>query len=160
MIETGLKEHILIRKIYSDDPIPYWLLLDADPSMNAILKYLEYSEIYIALLNSKIIAAIVLCPLDTETMEIKNIAVDYTLQGKGIGQWLLEHATHIATSKKRKTLIIGTSNSSVGQLYLYQKAGFEITDIRYNYFLNHYPEPIFENGIQCKHMFMLAKYIG
>ena len=36
----------------------------------------------------------------------------------------------------------------------YQKLGFNMTEIRRDYFTQNYPEPIWENGIQCKHMIM------
>jgi ribosomal protein S18 acetylase RimI-like enzyme len=157
MIDAELVKDLVIREINSDDAIPYGLLLDADPSRNAISKYLKSSEIHIALLKGKIIATLVLYPLDATTVEIKNIAVDSKLQGKGIGQLLLENARRIAVTKNARTIVIGTSNSSVGQLYLYQKAGFEITDIKRNFFLDNYSKAIFENGIQCKHMIVLTK---
>ena len=159
MIDTELLRNICIRRIRSDEPIPFRLLLDADPSWNAVSKYLESSEIHIALLNNKIIASMVLYPLDQATLEIKNIAVASEFQGRGIGQRLLKEATQIAVAKTASNIIIGTSNSSIGQLYLYQKTGFEITDIKYNFFLDNYPEPIIENGIQCKHMIMLRKFV-
>jgi ribosomal protein S18 acetylase RimI-like enzyme len=54
------------------------------------------------------------------------------------------------------TLEVGTGNSSIGQLALYQKCGFRITGIDYNYFIRHYDEPIFENGIPCRDMIRLA----
>ena len=157
-MEATLKE-ISIRQLGKNETIPWELLLDADPSMDAISKYLDSSEIYIALLNERVIAILVLYPQDEDTVEIKNIAVEERLQNKGIGRLLLDNAMQIALSKGVKKIIIGTSNASIAQLYLYQKSGFEITGIKHNFFLDNYPEPIFENGIQCKHMIMLTKQL-
>ena len=156
-MDSELLTEILIRLLTKTEPVPYELLLDADPSKDAVAKYLDLSEIYIALLKGKVIATFVLYPLDADTIEIKNIAVDENLQGRGIGKLLLHHATQIAISKGTKNLVIGTANSSIAQLYLYQKTGFEITSIKHNFFIDNYPEPLFENGIQCKHMLMLTK---
>jgi ribosomal protein S18 acetylase RimI-like enzyme len=150
---------ILIRPLGKNERIPYELLLDADPSMDAISKYLPSSDIYVALLEGSVIATFVLHPLDADTMEIKNIAVEEQLQNKGIGKLLLNKATQIAIDKGAKSIVIGTSNASVAQLYLYQANGFEITGIKHNFFPENYPEPIFENGIQCKHMLMLTKRV-
>ena len=152
-----LKE-ILIRQL-DKEPIPYELLLDADPSMEAIEKYLPFSEIHVGTLKSKVIGTIVLYPLNANELEIKNIAVEESLQGNGIGGLMLKYATEIAIVKRAKSLVIGTANSSVAQLYLYQKNGFETTGIKQNFFLDNYPLPIFENGIQCKHLIMLAKQL-
>lgn len=159
MVDTELLKNIVIREIHANESLPYELLLDADPDWNAISKYLESSEIHIALLKGDMIASIVLYALNADTIEIKNIAVTHRFQGRGIGQLLLEHAVRIAMAKNARNLIIGTSNSSIGQLYLYQKAGFEMTEIKPNFFLDNYPEPIFENGIRCRHMIILRKAI-
>ncbi|MNE59655.1 putative N-acetyltransferase YvbK [compost metagenome] len=107
--------------------------------------------------ETAIIGVYALLPLDNGVAEIKNIAVHNDCQGKGIGKLLLNNAIQVASEKQFETLIIGTANSSVGQLYLYQKCGFEIASIKKNFFLENYPDPIFENGIQCKHMIIPAK---
>jgi ribosomal protein S18 acetylase RimI-like enzyme len=150
---------ILIRPLDKGEAIPYELLLDADPSMDAISKYLASSDIYVASLAGRVIATFVLHSPNADTIEIKNIAVEEQLQNKGIGKLLLTNATQIAIEKGATSIVIGTSNASVAQLYLYQKDGFEITGIKQNFFPENYPEPIFENGIQCKHMLMLTKRI-
>ena len=154
-----LLKEISIRQLHPSETIPYTLLQDADPSLEVISHYIQASEIYLAFLRHEVIGVFVLYPVDAQTLEIKNIAVEESLQGNGIGTLLLDRATHIASTKKFKTLVIGTSNASIGQLYLYQKNGFEMTGIKTDFFLDHYPEAIFENGIQCKHMIMLAKQL-
>ena len=158
-IDHDLLKYITFRKIQLDEPLPYRLMLDADPSWNAISKYLAFSEIHIGLFNHEIIASIVLYMPDKDTLEIKNIAVDERFQEKGIGRMLLVYATRISIKKEIRTMMIGTSNASISQLYLYQKAGFEMTEIKLNFFAYNYPEPIYENGIQCRHMILLKKYL-
>jgi len=148
---------VSIHKLKQAEEIPYDLLLLADPYQAAIDKYLSASEIYIASLSTKVIGLYVLYPAGAGTIEIKNIAVEESLQGKGIGKQMLGHAAEICRSKGIDTLIIGTANSSIGQLFLYQQQGFEIFDIKRDFFLDNYIEPIFEDGIQCKHMIMLKK---
>ncbi len=51
---------------------------------------------------------------------------------------------------------IGTGNSSVNQLSLYQKCGFRITGIEHDYFTKHYEEEIVENGLLCRDMIRLS----
>jgi ribosomal protein S18 acetylase RimI-like enzyme len=156
---TNILNDITIRQLDESESIPYTLLLDADPSMEAIDRYLHSSEIYVGLLADKIIATFVLHQNDKDTLEIKNIAVEEKFQNKGIGKLLLNYASQMAAGKSVTRLVIGTSNASIAQLYLYQNAGFEITGIKHNFFLDNYPEPIFENSIQCKHMIMLTKQL-
>ena len=92
----NLLEQLSTRQLNKEEAMPWELLLDADPSMDAIAKYLDASDIYIAVLNEEIVGTFVLYPIDTTRIEIKNIAVLEQFQGKGIGQWLLKEASSIA----------------------------------------------------------------
>jgi N-acetylglutamate synthase-like GNAT family acetyltransferase len=147
----------LVRKLNKDEEIPYELLLLADEAIEAINKYINDSDIYIAERDDKIIAIYVLQKITNDTIEIKNIAVDRKYQGQGIGTFLLADASERAKAQEVKNIIIGTGDASIKQLYLYQKEGFEIFDIKNRFFLDNYPEPIYENGIRLKHMIMLKK---
>lgn len=104
-----------------------------------------------------IIGTIVFQPLMNNLSEIKNVAVLPEFQGQGIGEYLIENVIQIARQMNFKTIQIGTANSSVGQLYLYQKLGFDISEIRKDFFIKNYKESIYENGIQVKHMIMLMQ---
>ncbi|MEJ8844329.1 GNAT family N-acetyltransferase [Lacibacter sp. H375] len=153
-------QRITFEKLGKDDQVPYELLLLADPSKDLINEYLKRSEIYTARKNDETIGVIVLLPLTTETVEIKNVAVKPEFQGQGIGSLLIENAVQVALLNKQRSICIGTANSSVGQLYLYQKLGFEITGIKRHFFTNNYAEPIYENSIQAKHMLVLTRQLN
>ncbi len=148
---------ITFLKLTKDTPPPYELLLLADPSKDLVDEYLKQSDVFVARQNGETVGVVVLFPLTAESAEIKNIAVKPELQGQGIGSFLIENVLKAAASSKLRSIVIGTANSSIGQLYLYQKLGFEITEIRKNFFTDAYPEPIYENGLQAKHMIMLTK---
>jgi ribosomal protein S18 acetylase RimI-like enzyme len=148
-----------IRRLRPAEDIPYTLLMEADPSRKLIDGYLPSSKIYIASLDDTIVGVYVLCPVNSEVVEIKNISVNDEHQEKGIGTLLLHDACRRAKENHFKEIIIGTGNTSIGQLYLYQKVGFDIMSIKRNFFIDNYPEPIFENGIQVKHMIVLTKKI-
>lgn len=147
----------MIRLLEKDKPIPYDLLLLADETIESIDKYIHQSDIYVLEQDKAMIAVFALQTIDSNTAEIKNIAVDTAFQGQGIGQRLLKDAINLAKEKGFKRLIIGTGDAGIQQLYLYQKVGFEIYEIKHRFFLDNFPEPIFENGIQLKHMIMLKK---
>jgi len=152
-------ENKKVRQLGKNEQIPYDLLLLADESMEAINKYIYDSDIYILEIENKILAVYVLQLLKKDEIEIKNIAVDKDYQGQGIGKFLLRDATNKAKEQGFKTMLIGTSNASFKQLYIYQKSGFEIYDIKENFIINNYPKPIYENGLLLKHMIMLRKTI-
>lgn len=133
------------------------LLLLADPSREIVEEYVHRGECFVAENEGRIIGVYVLLPTRPETVELVNIAVIETEHGKGIGKQLVMNAIEVAKSKGYKTMEVGTGNSSIGQLALYQKCGFRITSIDIDFFIRHYPEEIFENGIQCRDMIRLSQ---
>ena len=154
-----MSQPITITKLNRDDKIPYELLLLADPSKDLVDEYLKQSEIFTARKNDETPGVVVLFPLTTETVEIKNIAVKPAFKGLGIGSYLIENVIQIASHNTQKSICIGTANSSVGQLYLYQKPGFEITEINKDYFTKNDADPIYEHCIQAKHKLMLTRQL-
>lgn len=147
-------------RLNSNEQIPYELLLLADPSKKFVDEYLPSSYVFIAKDNHEIVGVVVVLPLREDLMEIKNIAIKPELQGRGIGSYILHNIVNIAAELGYQNICIGTANSSIGQLYLYQKHGFEIADIKRNFFTDNYAEPIYENGIQAKHLLMLTRQLS
>lgn len=137
------------------------LLLLADPSRDLVDAYLKRGSCLVAEMDDgQIIGVYVLLELTAETVEIVNVAVAEPNQGKGIGKQLVNHAIHHARSLGYVTIEIGTGNSGIGQLALYQKCGFRMTAIDHDFFTRNYPEAIYENGIQCRDMIRLSQTIG
>ncbi|MGN7478599.1 GNAT family N-acetyltransferase [Solibacillus silvestris] len=132
------------------------LLLLADPSEESISKYIDISEVYIAIEREEIIGVYVLNEIAPSRAELMNIAVADSHQGKGIGKALVYHAIRAAKEKGMESIELGTGNSSIQQLALYQKCGFRMKGIIHDYFVQNYEEPIFENGIQCRDMVRLV----
>ena len=131
------------------------LLLLADPSEKLVREYLGRGYLFVLFDEDVPCGVIHLDPQNKESIEIKNVAVAEPVQGRGLGTMLLHHAIAFCRQEGYKKVIIGTGNSSTGNLYLYQKLGFRIVSIRRDFFVLHYDEPIFENGIQCRDMLML-----
>ncbi len=146
-------EHVL------PNEAPLQLLLLADPSERQLKSYLHRGIIYVAKRLEDVIGVYVLLETRPSTMEIMNIAVSEKEQGKGIGKQLLQHAIRTAKEQNMHTLEIGTGNSSVSQLTLYQKCGFRIFSIDFDYFSKHYEEEIMENGIVCRDMIRLTMHL-
>ncbi|RWS43071.1 GNAT family N-acetyltransferase [Bacillus mycoides] len=146
---------VVIERILKE-AIPKSLLLLADPSERQIDAYVQRGFTYIAKQEERIIGVYVLLETRPKTMEIMNIAVVEHMQGKGIGKGLLLHAIEKAKEYNMYKLEVGTGNSSISQLALYQKCGFRIFSIDFDYFSKHYEEEIIENGIVCRDMIRLA----
>lgn len=146
-----------IRQISSNDQLPLDLLLSADPSERIVRSYLQRGECYIGEIDNQVVGVYVLLPTRPKTIEIVNIAVVDFFQNKGFGKQLISHAIDQSIKKKYTHIEIGTGNSSVNQLALYQKLGFRITSIDFDFFKEHYEEEIIENGIVCRDMIRLSK---
>ena len=133
---------------------PYELLLLADETKEAIDRYLFQSDAYVALLYGEIVGVFCLYEIDSQTVELKNIAVAETYQNQGLGGEILKYIKEISKSKYRE-IIVGTGDFSFSQIHFYEQNGFKKFGIREFFFLENYPEPIIENGIQLKDMILL-----
>jgi N-acetylglutamate synthase-like GNAT family acetyltransferase len=155
-----MKNSYPIRKLKDFEEIPYQLLLLADETKEAIDKYILDSEIFVMEKHDEIIALYALKAINTKQIEIKNIAVSTNLQGKGIGSFLLNDAFERAKDLGFQSLLIGTGDASLRQLTLYQREGFTKYEVINDFFIDNYPEAIFENGRQLRDMVVLEKRIN
>ena len=146
-----------IRELDVNEEPPIDLLLLADPSRKLIEEYLKRGVCYVAENNKELIGVYVLLPTRPESVELVNIAVSESEQGRGIGKQLLMDAIQKSKIRGYKTIEVGTGNSSIGQLALYQKCGFRITSVDSDFFIRHYEDKIFENGIWCRDMIRLSQ---
>lgn len=144
-----------IKKLDSGKLIPYDLLLLADPSIEAIDDYIHRGECYGAYMDNDLVGVCVTIRTRPLTLEVINVAVKEAYQGKGIGKKLILNVIDMARKSNIKVLEVGTGNSSINQLALYQKCGFRIVGIDKDYFKIHYKERIIENGIECVDMVRL-----
>ena len=158
---TGKREseNQIIRKLGKDERIPYDLLLLADPTEQAINKYIFTSDIYVLEHDNNITGIYVLLATSTEEIEIKNIAVVTNCQGRGMGKLMLRDAALRAKGNGFRVIVVGTGDASIGQLRLYQEEGFQVSGVRKNFFVDNYPEPIYEEGKQLKDMVILRKLL-
>ncbi|KAA0011861.1 GNAT family N-acetyltransferase [Billgrantia pellis] len=145
---------MLIQSVPSAEA-PLDLLLEADPSLDAIKRYLEHSMCQVATIEGKTVGAYVIQSMGNGVCELMNIAVAPAYQGKGIGTKLLEHAVHMSRELGARRLELGTGTFGY-QLAFYQRVGFRVVAVERNYFLTHYDEPIYENGIQHQDRLRLA----
>ncbi|WIV13722.1 GNAT family N-acetyltransferase [Proteiniborus sp. MB09-C3] len=147
---------VIVKQLGNDDKIPYELLLLADPSIEAINDYVHRGGCYAAYVNNIAIGAYVIIKTRPLTLELVNIAVSEAYRGKGIGKMLILSAIDMAKNEKAKVLEVGTGNSSISQLALYQKCGFRVVGVDRDFFKKHYKEKIIENGIECVDMIRLS----
>lgn len=146
---------IIIESLEEKNKAPMDLLLLADPSEEMIREYISGGECHVAKNKDEIVGVLILLRTRPHTMEIMNVAVKQEAQNKGVGRRLILHAIAEAKRAGAKTIEIGTGNPGVGQMLLYQKCGFRIVGVEFDYFRNNYRERIYENGIECRDMIRL-----
>lgn len=153
---TRHMDDMTIRQLRADEALPLELLLLADPSEDMIRSYVTPGTCYVADHNDTIVGAMVVIEIADSAAEIKNIAVHPSYQGMGIGTKLISHAIHQCTADDYHELKIATGNTSIHQLRLYQKMGFVVETEIAKYFIDNYPEPIYEHGQQCTDLIILS----
>ncbi|MCZ4320629.1 GNAT family N-acetyltransferase [Pseudomonas anguilliseptica] len=139
--------------------LPMDLLLEADPHLPHVQAYLATGHCYHAQQNGVTVGAYVLQARSLGTLELMNIAVAPNCQAQGIGTQLLQHALHSARQLGATRLEVATGSFG-HQLTFYQRAGLRVYAVEPDYFLQHYPEPLFEQGLQHRDRLRLAIDFG
>ncbi|MDP4550121.1 GNAT family N-acetyltransferase [Alkalihalobacillus macyae] len=91
-----------------------------------------------------------------QVVELKNIALKPEFRGRGLGKFVITEVFNRYKRKEINKIIVGTANSSIGNLVFYQKVGFRMSEIKKDFF-KEYPEPIYENGLRALDMVMFEK---
>ncbi|MBI3234461.1 MAG: GNAT family N-acetyltransferase [Bacteroidetes bacterium] len=144
-------------KLSKENEIPFDLLLLADETMEAIKKYIYDSDIYVLFtkVNTSPAGVVVINKVSDLQIEIKNIAVLESFQGKGIGSSLIQRIKEIAAHDNYKEIIVGTPDVGIREIEFYEKNGFIRYGIKKNFFIENYSIPIIEDGVILKDMVML-----
>ncbi len=142
-------------EIHKTDTPSRELLLLADESEASVADYIGRGTCYATYDDGRIVGQYVLIHTRPLTAEVVNIAVTPDRQRQGIATALLAHAVDTARRAGFRLLEIGTGDCGLGQIALYERCGFVRCGIDEDYFRKHYPAPIFENGLECRHMVRL-----
>ncbi|MFC4735943.1 GNAT family N-acetyltransferase [Bacillus daqingensis] len=133
-------------------------LLMADESREEVEAYMHSGTLYRMEADGETAGVLLLVPAENKAQEIRNMAVRPVWRGKGVGREALEQIAVLCRSSGVSRLLVGTANSSIGNLAFYQRAGFRLLEIRRGYF-ERYPEPFYEHGIQGRDMVMLERQL-
>jgi GNAT superfamily N-acetyltransferase len=87
--------------------------------------------------------------------EIMELAIAPERQGQGLGKQLVAWLVEEARRRGKRRMLVGTANSSIGNIAFYQRCGFRMDHIRKDYFW-YYREPHYEHGIQVRDMLVFG----
>lgn len=140
---------------------PYELLLEADPDREKVEAYLKDSDCFVATVRGAVAGVIVVREEEDGKAEIMNLAVADIFRRRGIARRLLRYVSaQWASERGIELLRICTGTSAAGPVLLYQQEGFDLVAVDCDYFVRNYAEPIWENGIRCRHRLILEKRLG
>ena len=151
-------EHV-IEECGDPRSIPRDLLYLADPSDEMLNAYVDQSYAFVCRVDHEIVGALLIMPTRPFTMEIMNISVREPYWNQGIGRKLIQRAVKKARETGMKKVEIGTGNPGGVQMLLYQKCGFRITGVEFDYFRRCCAEKIIENGIECRDMIRMEMFL-
>lgn len=151
--------HTHITKIYDNKKQHLDLLLIGDEQENMIDRYLNRGEMFIMhnLNTSEPICVAVIIEQDSNTCELKNIAVNPTYQRNGYGKQMLNYLCH-RFSARFQTLIAGTGDTPSTTTF-YKHCGFKYSHSIKNFFTENYDHIIIEDGKILTDMVYFSKQL-
>lgn len=155
VLERTFKMDLVIEPVEARR-LPQDLLRLADPSEPMISRYIDRGMGFGARSGADVVGVAVLMETRPQTVELVNLAVSASRQRQGIGRALVVYVLEWARHHGYQTMEVGTGNSSMGPLALYQRCGFRIVGVDPDFFPRHYPARLEENGIWCRDLIRLA----
>ena len=148
---------IILKQIEADEVEEVFpLLLLAEPSESALRWSLSNlsDTVYRAEDGGQLVGAVTM-RWESEPCEIVELAVDEDRQGEGLGRQIIKHLLVEARRRGKQRMLVGTGNSSIGNIVFYQKCGFRMDHVRRDYFWYH-REREMEDGIWIRDMIVFS----
>ena len=139
------------KKAYLDLP------LLADEQEDMIDRYLSRGDMYVLEDEGKALASIVVTDEGNGVLEIKNLAVDPSVQKRGYGRMMIDFVAQ-RYGEAYHTLMVGTGDSPL-TVPFYERCGFVRSHVVRDFFVNHYDHPIIEAGVCLRDMVYFKKAI-
>ena len=121
--------------------------------------YLSHGRVLVAREAGVAVAHLQLTdPGQPGTLEVKNMAVAETHQGRGIGRALMERAIAECRTEGARTLLVATATADTGDLRFYQRLGFRLLRVQRDAFTaaQGYPDGIVIDGIPLRDQVWLS----
>jgi predicted N-acetyltransferase YhbS len=135
----------------------------AEDSRPVLDGYLEDGQVLVARIGGDVVGHLQLVSTRTDSeVEIKNMAVQEDLQGRGIGCALVRAALLVARSEGRTSVVVATAAADVGNLRFYQRQGFRLRSVEHDAFCpaTGYPRGLFIDGVELRDRVWLDQPVG
>jgi GNAT superfamily N-acetyltransferase len=126
------------------------LFEEAEDSTPALDAYIDDGEVLVAVAGDRAVGhvQVIDSPAD-DASEIKNMAVEATYRGRGIGRLLVGAAIDLVRARGYSTVAVATASADIGNLRFYQRVGFRMRTIERDAFtpIAGYPAGLMIDGI-------------
>ena len=134
------------------------LLCESDPNINLVENYLRDGRLFAYFEKQTPLAFIAAKEINDTTVEIKNLLTLEKYRGRGLAKALIQYVENLY--KNKTTYLIGTANSSITNMLIYTKLGYTYSHKIKNYFIDYYPQEIYENGMQAVNLMYFKKSLS
>ena len=131
------------------------LLCESDPNINLVENYLRDGRLFAYFENNEPISFIVVKETNDTTLEIKNVLTLEKYRGRGLAKALIQYVENLY--KNKTTYLIGTANSSITNMLIYTKLSYTYSHKIENFFIDYYPQEIYENNMQATDLLYFSK---
>jgi predicted adenine nucleotide alpha hydrolase (AANH) superfamily ATPase/N-acetylglutamate synthase-like GNAT family acetyltransferase len=145
-----VKKSINIKKERNNKEQFINLLLEADPSIDMINRYLKNADLFVLTYNESIACVAVVSKIDENTVELKNIVTKKEYRGKGYGKKMLKYLADNYKVRYKK-MIVGTSENNIP---FYVKQGFD----KYEKTVKNFGEDNYDEKIHNENAICIDKY--
>ncbi|MDR0921631.1 MAG: GNAT family N-acetyltransferase [Lactobacillales bacterium] len=149
----------MIRELNKTEDYPWKLLLNADPNQSLVEDYLKRGQVYVYEEQENILGVVVLMERSKNQYEVMNVSTDENHLRKGIARALLQHALTQLPKNEHLEVLVKTGDISIEAVKLYQSLGFEILETVKDYFVENYPEPIYEHGELLRNQVIMHMFL-
>ena len=99
----------------------------AEDSTEQLDAYLDAGQVLVALAGDQVVGHLQLVDAhDAQHSEIKNMAVEPSFRGRGVGRALINSAIDLVREQRRSMLVVATAAAGIDNLRFYQRTGFRI----------------------------------
>ncbi len=125
----------------------------AEDSAQELDAYLDTGRVLVANDGDRVVGHLLITDAaDAGAAEIRSMAVEEALQGRGVGRALVAAAIALTRDEGRTTLVVATATADIGNLRFYQRLGFRMRMIERDAFTpaTGYPPDLEADGIPVR----------
>lgn len=147
-----------VRGAALEEIVPLLLLAEpSEPSLRWSLNHMA-DTVYRADAGDLLVGAATLRWGD-DPAEILELAVAAEYQGRGLGRQIILWLAEEGRRRGKRQLVVGTGNSSLGNIAFYQRCGMRMDHVRRDYF-RYERRPLVENGIERRDLLVFRLDLG